>query len=186
MRKIFLTQGMFAIVDDDDFGRLNSQRWCADKRNTKYKTEFVARNGQTLMHRVIMKAKEGEEVDHINGNSLDNRKSNLRIVTRRQNAQNRHDNRTSRFPGVSWNKGKNKWECRIRINGHKKHVGYFKNEEKAAQAYLKELNKVNEEVVNMERPTNRKDKEKFVNEQLDAVTDSIEFFKDKLGDKASK
>ncbi len=69
--------------------------------------------------RFIMGAEKGDIVDHINGNTLDNRKCNLRIVTTRENCQNRHDERTSRFPGVHWDKSKQLWKSSIKINASK-------------------------------------------------------------------
>jgi HNH endonuclease len=84
-----------------------------------------------------MSAKKGEVVDHINGDTLDNRRSNLRICTNRQNLLNRKkpSNNTSGFVGVHWNKQKNKWHTRINDRGHNYHVGYFDKPEFGALAY---------------------------------------------------
>lgn len=92
-------------------------------------------NGQTAisMHRVIMNTPKGMETDHINGNGLDNRRENLRIVTRRENQQNRHGFKTSKYPGVS--KVKNRWTAHIHINKKQNYLGSFKDEEKAARRY---------------------------------------------------
>lgn len=88
------------------------------------------------MHRLLMSAKTGQCVDHINGDSLDNRKSNLRFVTHRQNMQNRRKGlATSQYKGVCWHQGKCRWVAQIQVNGQKKHLGWFKDEAAAAKAY---------------------------------------------------
>lgn len=144
MKEMPLTQGRFAIVDDEDFEALNQYRWhyykCAS-RNTGYARRNIrlsnGRQVQVLMHRSITKAAEGIEVDHENGDGLDNRKSNLRPATRLQNAKNRTLNRdnTSGYKGVSWKKHNKKWCAQIRISNKPTHVGYFKTAEEAAAAY---------------------------------------------------
>lgn len=92
---------------------------------------------EKLLHRVIMNAKEGEVVDHINGNKLDNRRKNLRICTNSENVrfQKRHKNNTSGFKGVSWSKGMKKWEARIMVDRKSIVGGYFSNRLDAAKEY---------------------------------------------------
>ena len=116
MKKITLTQGKEAIVDDDDYEMLMEYKWCAQKRITGI--FYVARSTPKdssgkqkillLMHREITNAPKGMEVDHINGNPLDNRKENLRICTNQQNAMNRgkRSDNTSGYKGVSYKKKK--------------------------------------------------------------------------------
>jgi len=89
------------------------------------------------MHTVIMNPPEGKEIDHINGDGLDNRRENLRIVSHRTNQQNRHENKTSRYPGVSWCKQHKKWKAQIHLSGANTYLGYFDVEEDAARAYVK-------------------------------------------------
>ena len=105
MKKIELTQGKFALVDDEDFEWLNQWKWYANHlgytwyvvRSVRYDNEVKA----ILMHRSILNAKIGEEIDHINHNGLDNRKKNLRICTRSQNNMNRNKLRgTYKYKGV--------------------------------------------------------------------------------------
>lgn len=150
MKEIPLNQGKFALVDDDDFEYLNQWKWYAWKnRNCWYSTrsEFISKRRNSrrpntkivIMHRVIMNAPKGIDVDHINGDALDNRKINLRLVTNRQNAQNRHVTTSSKYPGVSWFKTRNKWRSYITIGGKFKHLGYFEDEKEAAMAYEKAL-----------------------------------------------
>lgn len=141
MKKIPLTQGLFALVDDEDFEYLNQWKWYALKDgNTFYavrKSKSV--NGKrdlVRMHVEVLGKKEGFVSDHINGNGLDNRRhENLRHVTHRQNLQNRHSEKSSKYPGVSWRKETSQWLAQIRLDGKKKYLGYFASEEEASQAY---------------------------------------------------
>lgn len=141
MKEIPLTQGKSALVDDEDYPRLSKPRWYAQKDG---RTWYAGRHSQTdpagnrhliLMHRAIIDLPKGMEIDHINGNGLDNRKENLRVVTKRQNQQNWHIRKTSKYPGVGWHKGKGRWQAQIRIKGKKTHLGYFTDELEAATTY---------------------------------------------------
>ncbi len=139
-KEIPLTQGKIALVDDGDYPELSKYRWCVLKMgNTWYATRKSARvNGKyrtIYMHAVIAGTSKGMHTDHINGNGLDNRRENLRIVTKRQNAQNRHTPKTSKFPGVSWYKPGQKWNAKIYVNGKLHHLGYYDDEEEAARRY---------------------------------------------------
>jgi hypothetical protein len=86
-----LSQGKVALVDDADFDRLSAYQWFLS--GTGYAVGFLPGDGGKFrleyMHRLIMQAAEGQLVDHINGDSLDNRQTNLRFVTPRQNLQNK-------------------------------------------------------------------------------------------------
>ena len=134
MKEIKLTQGMNAIVDDEDYDFLVLYKWHVVNgyaQNTK-KTPLKVVN--IYMHRLIMDFPDGE-VDHINNNTLDNRKSNLRICSHRQNQLNQKLSRrnTSGYRGVS--KYGKKWRAYISINGNDLFLGYFKTPEEAAKAY---------------------------------------------------
>ena len=91
------------------------------------------------MQRFILGLKKGDckHVDHINHNTLDNRRSNIRIVTIMQNAMNRKKikNKTSCYKGVCWHKSTSKWHCQIHVNKKRIHLGYFENEIEAAKTY---------------------------------------------------
>lgn len=89
------------------------------------------------MHRVILNAPKGSEVDHINGDGLDNRRANLRFVTRSQNCRNQRRTKAGKIPlkGVSWNESLGKWTAQIAIAGRKKHIGVFKDPVAAGLAY---------------------------------------------------
>jgi hypothetical protein len=94
---------------------------------------------QYLIHNIIMNTPSNMVTDHIDGNGLNNTKSNLRICTHRQNLHNIKRKGTSKYPGVSWYKNSNKWRATIRINGKVKHLGLFTDEREAAKSYEKAL-----------------------------------------------
>jgi hypothetical protein len=141
VKEISLTQGKVALVDDEDFDQLNQFKWFAHKNKNTFYSERVSQriNGKQrsiCMHSVIIGTGIGFVTDHINGNGLDNRRVNLRIVTNRENCQNLHIGKSSKYPGVSWNKVHCKWQSAVRISGMRKHLGYFINEIDASKAYL--------------------------------------------------
>jgi len=126
--------GKFALVDDEDFEKLNQYKWHV------YKIGYIyARVSKkyTYMHRLIMDARKGMEVDHINHDKLDNQKSNLRICTRQQNEHNQkpQKNGSSQYKGVCFHKSRNKWQAMIRFNGIKQYIGCYPTEAEAAHAY---------------------------------------------------
>lgn len=147
MKKIPLTRGQFAIVDDDDFERLSQFRWQAHPHrttNSYYACRTAKKNENNgrlsiRMHREIMKAKRGEQVDHINRNTLDNRKENLRFCTGGQNCANKGivSTNTSGFKGVAWKKSTKKWMAYAKIHGKRKHIGYYDTALEAAVAHDK-------------------------------------------------
>ena len=143
MKRIPLTQGKYALVDDSDYEWLNQYKWFAHKEyNTWYAVRSVSRNGiHTIirMHRVIMGLNPGDprHVDHRNHNGLDNRQDKLRICTNSQNRCNQipQKNRSSQFKGVCWHKDNHKWQTQIQIDGHNIYLGIFDSEIEAAKAY---------------------------------------------------
>ena len=150
MKEIELTQGFKAIVDDDDYEWLSEKKWySSNKGNGLFYAAFGGesinkwRQSATLMHRHILQKHfgwtylDGFHVDHINGNTLDNRKSNIRRCTRSQNKYNvgKKKVNTSGFKGVFLNKKTNKWFVAIRVNGVTKRIGTFVCKIKAARAY---------------------------------------------------
>lgn len=154
MKEIKLTQGLKAQVDDEDFERLNQYKWYAHKsRNVYYARRMSPTiNGKrhiiNMHHEILGKPPVGLVSDHIDGDGLKNLRSNLRIVTNRQNCQNRkHTTKTSRYPGVCWGKQNKKWHAQIYINGNFKKLGYFSSETKAFEAYRKTINCIGEEMV---------------------------------------
>ena len=140
-----LTKGYEAVIDADDVYLVNGLNWRAlIDRNTVYAVcNFLAGKKWKLvrLHRLIMGEPNGLQVDHIDGNGLNNRKKgddgNLRVVTSQQNTHNQRifKNNTSGFKGVSWYRQGNKWRSYIKINGVKKHLGYYDTPEAAYVAY---------------------------------------------------
>lgn len=105
---------------------------------TKNKNMFYVRSGKEYLHRIVIGAKRGDIVDHINGNGLDNRLCNLRIVTRQGNKANSfHGKYTSKFIGVSFcpTKKSKPWKASAKINGKNTYLGYFSTEHEAASKY---------------------------------------------------
>lgn len=141
MKEIPLTKGKVAIVDDDDYDVISKYNWYFHKNGYALRNRIKedGTGGKVIrMHRVISGAEEGSDVDHINGDKLDNRKVNLRVVSRSQNNYNRRiqSNNTSGYKGVSWSKQKGKWHARIFLNNRKlKHLGFFDDVVDAAKAY---------------------------------------------------
>ncbi|MHC4439739.1 MAG: AP2/ERF family transcription factor [Planctomycetota bacterium] len=143
-RRIPLTRGMYALVDPDDFWRLSKHKWCALKgQRTFYAVRriYPGKNHKPRsisMHREIVKADDRQLCDHINHNGLDNRKANLRLANRCQNAWNRrkqNNNSRSRYKGISYHFRENKWCARIQVAGKSKYLGFFDDEVEAAKAY---------------------------------------------------
>ena len=140
-KRIPLTRGKYAIVDDKDYEWLGQWRWyCDQDERMGYAVRGATVNGKrtTLqMHRVILNLKKGEITDHINGNGLDNRRCNLRKCTPSQNMWNRRKpkNNTSGYIGVDWHKRDKKWQARICRDRKQKHLGCFDDIEEAARAY---------------------------------------------------
>lgn len=147
MKYMELTQDQFAIIDDDMFDILSSLKWFAHfDRGRIYPRRQTSRslgNRKTeFMHwYVIGKPIRGFCVDHINGNGLDARRENLRIVTRRQNRLNLLTHRQQGYPGgkkmVTKRNGKTYiyWQSQIEIDGIKRHLGTFRTKEEASKAY---------------------------------------------------
>jgi len=146
MKKIKLTKGFEAIVDDADYEWLNNHKWHVMKGSkythyarTKIKGEIKR------MHRLILElTNPKEEVDHINGNGLDNQRHNLRKATHAQNQKNKKSSgKTSQYLGVCKVIQKTPygvyeyWNAAISLNGKNKTIGRFKDEKEAALAYNK-------------------------------------------------
>ena len=138
-----LTQGLVALVDADDYDMLMQWKWAAAKRRpnefcaTRSEPRIDGRQDTVYMHRVIMGEPIGLVIDHINHDTLDNRRANLRACTHAENQRNRRSvpNTTSKYLGVCWYKQTGKWRAQIKSNGKKIGLGYFSNEADAAIAY---------------------------------------------------
>jgi len=139
MKQIPLTQGQYAIVDDEDYEWLNQWKWFAEWKNTKsyyarrYNGLINGKEHKIYMAREILGLKRGDkrQADHENHITLNNCRSNLRIVTHSQNQWNKTNPR-----GYHWHKRKKKYQAQIRLNGKSIHLGDFQTAEEAHNAYL--------------------------------------------------
>jgi hypothetical protein len=127
--------GATAIVDDDDFAWLSVYRWSVYEYAVRQQWSH-GRPKTIYMHREIVAAPDGVQVDHINGDKLDNRRANLRLVTRNQNAQNlrgaRADSRIG-LRGVERTHS-GRFRARVWVRGRAVHAGTFDTAEEAGRA----------------------------------------------------
>jgi hypothetical protein len=132
---------VYAVVDQCWFNKLAGFDWYNKKGYAvRYEKSGNGKLRMIYMHREIMELDDGVSlpVDHINGDTLDNRRSNLRLATISQNTQNkRHGTGTSRYLGVSYEPKTGKWRCRIVVDGKTIQLGTWPSEEVAAQQYDK-------------------------------------------------
>ena len=139
-----LNQGKFSLVSSADFDSLSEFKWSALSTTNGF--HYAVRHtrvsegvpGRTVyMHRQVLGVEKGTEVDHINGDRLDNRRENLRVCTREQNCSNVAISKTntSGFKGVTWHKSKKRWLAMIRFGGRKITLGAFKDRLEASECY---------------------------------------------------
>lgn len=123
------------LVDSEDRIIVESHGWCIDSHGYAVAT---IKYKKTYLHRLIMKVIDTSVyVDHINRNKLDNRKSNLRLCSHRDNLNNRpaNKNNTSGFKGLYWHKRNNKWVVRITVEGKCISLGCYSDKIEAAKIY---------------------------------------------------
>lgn len=145
-KQINLTQGYVTSVDSVLYSWLSQCKWHVFKSSSGKMYAACSnqmfdgkKHKRLFMHRVINNTSDGMDTDHINGHSLDNRKSNLRDVTRSQNMWNRKPNSkgSSKYKGVYWHKQHKKWCASIQANKKRLHVGLFDCEIEASIEYNK-------------------------------------------------
>src|SRR5688572_23130671 len=125
MREIVLTTGETALVDAEDYGRVARHSWHNNGKGYAITTLYNPKRTVSL-HRFLMGAQAGEEVDHRDGNKLDCRKANLRKSTRGQNNRNvskRSDATSSEYKGVRKHPDCDRWEANIRFQGRRRYLG---------------------------------------------------------------
>lgn len=134
--EIVLTNGGIALIDEEDCEQVATRKWYrSDAKRTAY-AKATDHTDPRWMHQFVLKT--FEEIDHRDGNGLDNRKQNLRLTTRNDNVQNaakRGVNPTSVYKGVYFNKLTKKWVAQVCIDYKTTHLGSFDNEIDAAIAY---------------------------------------------------
>lgn len=137
-KEIKLTSGLVAVVDDSDWPVVNSYTWQLQKAPTTfYAITYVVGNIPRSMHRMIVKARSGQLVDHRDGNGLNNTRNNLRVATRKQNGANRRlgTNNQSGYKGVYWLRKRGKWVAQINVDSKSYYLGVFDDPWEAAQTY---------------------------------------------------
>lgn len=162
MKLLSLTNGGFAKVDDEDFGRVSKIEWYRDSRGYIAAVRGDGKGRSLLLHRLIMDPLYGMEVDHRNHDTLDYQRENLRLCTKSQNQMNRVVSityagkpKSSKYKGVTWHKKNRRWIAQIGVDDRRIYLGTFGTELEAALAYNKAalfyfgefayLNKIEEE-----------------------------------------
>ena len=137
-KKIFL-------IDDEDYEKIKDYTWCIvkDKNSGNFYVRTSVRGDRfkkILLHRLILDCYDKKIIDHSDGNTLNNKKNNLRICNKSKNAMNskkRNDALTSKYKGVHFNTRTQKYVAKIIVDGKTTHIGYFDSELNAAKAYNK-------------------------------------------------
>lgn len=137
---IAITKGKWVQIDAEDYARIAPLKWQAVSPNgiNYYARRTVQEDlkiKNVYMHNLILGIED--QIDHKNGDGLDNRKENLRICTQSQNRMNcrKGQNQSSKYKGVSWHKKNKRWRAYIQVNGKKIALGNHVSEELAAKAY---------------------------------------------------
>lgn len=138
MSEIKLADGKVVLLDVEDYEQLKGFSWCLS--SGRYAGRFTLKDGKRtgiLMHRVITNPPKGMVVDHINGNMLDNRRSNLKVCTQYENVikQRMNSRNTSGHRGVTWDGEREKWLAQTHIGGRHIFIGRFKTKEEAIDAH---------------------------------------------------
>lgn len=131
---MILSNGMVVLVDDSDIEELVKYHWHYDGR---YARTYL-KNKAIRMHKILLgKLPKDKMVDHINQNSLDNRRRNLRVVNKSQNMHNRglQRNNKSGYKGVHLLKRTGRWQSYLKLDGKRFHFGYYSTAEEAAHIY---------------------------------------------------
>lgn len=156
MKEVRVGRKNKSMVDDVDFSLASKTNWFITHSGYAFNNRGVKR---LLLHRVIMGARKGQFIDHINGDRLDNRRSNLRFATASQNQHNRSRERRNKsgFKGVSRHKRlkKNPWIVFIAANGKHRYGGCFPTPEQAAVAYDRLAKELHGEFARLNFPSQR-------------------------------
>lgn len=146
MKKIKLTKGEYAVIDDKDYFEISKYNWHFS--NTGYAARNLSSAGKLKhklihMHRELMNPNKKEEVDHINNNKLDNRRDNLRVCSSSENKFNTNKPKTNKsgYKGVYWESDRKKWTVQFRAYGKRIRIGSFNRIEDAVIAYNTNIKK---------------------------------------------
>ncbi len=141
MKNIKLTQGKMAQVDDDTYAWAKDFKWCAKKhRKTFYAVRHTIGSSDrrnVSIHQCVtgLSLAAGLVIDHIDGNGLNNQRSNLRIISARDNSRNNHRRRAGLPVGATLKPG-GRWQSRAMVDGKRVHVGMFATREEASKAAM--------------------------------------------------
>lgn len=139
MKEIPLNQGRIAFVDDEDYEWLMQldRKWSFSGSETKGVAACYIKGKQLKMHRLIMNAPEGVQVDHIDGNRMNNTRANLRLCSNIENSYNRRLRKDSStgYKGVRWQVKNQRFWARIQANGKRVSLGLYDDPVDAAKAY---------------------------------------------------
>lgn len=129
----------YAFVSDEDYEKVSAVRWTVEKSGKTFYAMRKHKKKKLRMHRFILKPKSTHEVDHINHNGLDNRRENIRIVTKRQNGVNRSKTKGSRkrYKGIHYDTRLNQWVAYVNYRKKRKYLGKFDTAKEAAIAFNK-------------------------------------------------
>jgi hypothetical protein len=147
VKEIKLTKNKISLIDDEDFEKVSKYKWhCLANNYAARKFYYEKKDGKWItkyirLHQFILN-EFNKEIDHVNGNRLDNRKENLRLCTRSLNNANsikktRKGGTTSKYKGVTWNKNASKWMVQAKLDNIGYYLGLFTDEIEAAKAYNK-------------------------------------------------
>lgn len=133
-----LTQSQVTVIDFDDYEKIRGMKWCAQSRKGRFHAARYFGKKYDYLHRFLLNAPAGIEVDHRDGDGLNNQRYNLRLATKehqRWGYKRPKTNCTSSFRGVSWYSQWGRWVAEITFKKKKIRLGGFDNEEDAARAY---------------------------------------------------
>ena len=162
--KIQLSQGLAAIIDESDYPDVARFKWTVSRKNGKpYAvrrvhlgpiSKYVYAGKMVYLHSHLMSPAQGQVVDHINGNTLDCRRSNMRVCSSAENSRNRGrgKNNTSGYKGVAYTPKTGRWRAHIMVNRKGIHLGYFSTPAEAARAYDAAATKFFGEFANLNFP----------------------------------
>lgn len=140
MKELHLTKGFVALVDDSDYEQLSRWKWTYSHGYALRHEKHNKKSIRIMLHRQIMGSPSNLDIDHRDGNGLNNQRNNLRVCTRTQNNANRkpyQSGKSSQFKGVSFRRDRlqNPWRATIGFNNERLSIGVFSTEVEAAKAY---------------------------------------------------
>ena len=135
--EIVTTRGARFVIDLEDVEKVSGRSWSSHPAGYATHSVRLPKRGVRLLHRMLLGAPAGMQVDHIDGDPTNNRRANLRLCSHADNHKNlrKPTNNTSGYKGVSWCKQKKRWQSKIRAGGKQYHLGRFDTPEQAKAAY---------------------------------------------------